>query len=236
MRSIRFMHSHLLTVAAMLVSGALLAGCDSVENDTSPDLLALGNRWVFKYSEMDTSGVVRETRTDTVWVASDTTVRGERWIRLGHGQRREPLSDFVLAPGIEYYAFRGDDLWTWSGISGDNPVRLYAMAAEVGATYPVREAMISVIDPSQNCQAASSVGSEVSAYVFRYEALFDIWPQEDPVLEKPFTLRHCFSRERGFEFFQGVTGLLGYRTSSGVDVHYLWLIGQYELVDFIPVR
>ena len=236
MRSTQFILTSPLATATMLLVGLLFAGCDSVKHDDPAELLALGNKWVFKYSELDTSGVVRETRNDTILVVSDTTVRGERWVRLGRGQRHEPLSNFVLAPGLEFYALREGDVWTWSGASGDSPIRLYALAAGVDVAYTVREARVFAVDPSQYCQAATSAGITVSGYVFRYEDLFDIWPQEDHVLEKPFTLSHCFSKERGFEFFQGVTGLHGYRTSSGVDVKSVWTIDQYELVDFVPVR
>lgn len=129
---------------SLLFCSVVFAGCDlwtpggddPGDGDDAPVLLPLatGNTWVMAFSRFDAEGNLTQSYTDTLRVASDTTIAGERWAEIRCSQ-----TPSGCIPG-GFYANRDDGVWKWNGPGSDAaPYLLYKYPAEIGDTYPLPE-------------------------------------------------------------------------------------------------
>lgn len=99
--------------------------------------LRVGNRWSYRITESDSTGIVVSERTETVEVLRDTTVAGERWYILS----RHPLPDLWEEGLLNLATNRATGLWhlyastSETTVSGAVPELLFKHPARRGDRY-----------------------------------------------------------------------------------------------------
>lgn len=166
------MRSLLLVVAAALA----LVGCDAagpaVTSTAAPGPvvpLEVGGEWTFALSytvAFDDAGAVRDTtrrdggRTETLTVARDTVVAGERWFQIVASRGFQ----HCVFGGAGWFANRADGLYRWD-VRPEDAELVYARGVEPGTAFVETPVVVAVLDDPDAAYALPSGPVEGARYV-----------------------------------------------------------------------
>lgn len=123
----------MLAAALLIVS---LTACNKDNNPVSPGPanellpLAVGNRWVYSDTVLDSNGTTISTSTDTMLVLRDTVLQNQTW--------------FTTTSGI--YRDSSNGLWIWSG----GPQLVFKYPASAGDSFSTPNAVVTVVSTNEH--------------------------------------------------------------------------------------
>jgi hypothetical protein len=202
--------------ASLLLSVALLVGCGLTDPSPSASVimpLKVGNMWIEKVSEYDSTGVVTRTYLDTITIVSDEVIGNEHWFRSNEPVVRINHHDGLLV--------RVDGFTSWLAIQYPAAVADTFQTQQWQQTFENGAAGIRFNTYMMVTSTDTVITVPAGAYhCYAYElqgALLDGSPLPDSL---HYAAHYFYARDVGLVKSETIVGMIG-GDASGIQVREL---------------